>query len=163
MQHRISLLVVAVALNVSCSGTDTPDSPTQPTPLTSSSSIVVTTTSPTAVAERVSSPFCPSIAPFKVPMVIVVRPDGAAAVIVTSIRLQFADTSGMSMPQVTLPAPVPMTLFGSALDNARAAQMFEVTIGIGCGTGHVGNVQVVVEARDAQGRTGLGRATVSVR
>jgi hypothetical protein len=163
MQHRISLLAVAAALTVSCSDADPADNLTQPTPLRTSSSVVVTTTSPTAIAERVSNPLCPSIAPFRVPLVIVVRPEEDVVVIVTSIRLQFFDTSGTSMPQVTLPAPVPTTQFGSALDNARAGHLFPVTLGIGCGTGRVGNVQVVVETRDAQGRTGSGRAAVSVR
>ena len=162
MQHRISLLVVAAFVGASCGGTDAtlnPTQPTQPTLVTSSlSSVAVSTTSSMAVAQRVPNPFCPTVAPFNVPFVIVVRPNGAVGVIVTAIRLQFFDTSGARAPEVTLPAPVPTTQFGTALENAR----FPVTLGIGCVTGRIGNVQILVETRDSQGRTGLSRATVSV-
>jgi hypothetical protein len=161
MTHRISLLVVAAFLFASCGGTDAALNLTQPTPSSNSLSVAVSTTSPLAVAERVTNPFCPSVTPFKVPLVIVVQPDGG--VVVTRIRLQFFDTSGAGMPQVTLPAPVPTTQFGTALTNARSGRFFPVTLGIGCGTGQTGNVQILVETRDAQGRIGSGRATVSVR
>jgi hypothetical protein len=77
--------------------------------------------------------------------------------------MQFFDTSGNSMPQVTLPAPVPTTQIGTALANARSAQAFAVTLGVGCGTGRKGNVVIVVETRDGLGRIGSGRATVSVQ
>ena len=163
MQHRISLLVVAAFLGASCGGTDAAPNLTQPTQLSSASSVAVSTTSPIAVAQRVTNPFCPSVAPFNVPLVIVVQPDGMVGVVVTAIRVQFFDTSGFGMPQVTLPAPVPTTQFGTALATARSGQAFPVTLGIGCGTGHTGNVQILVETRDSLGRTGLGRATVSVR
>jgi hypothetical protein len=163
MHHRVSLVIVAAFLGASCGGTDAAQNLTQPTKLDSSSSVAVSTMSPLAVAERVSNPFCPSVAPFNVPLVIVVRPDGDATVVVTSIRVQFFDTSGLAAPQVTLPAPVPTTQFGSALDIARSGQVFPVTLGIGCGTGQRGSVQILVETRDARGRTALGRATVSVR
>lgn len=163
MQHRISLLVVAAVLSASCSGTDAPLNLTQPTAASTSLSVAVSTSSPLAAAERVSNSFCPSVFPFRVPLVIVVEPDDGTSVIVTSIRVQFFDTSGTAAPQVTLPAPVPTTQFGTALDQARSAQMFPVTIGIGCGTGQKGRVQVFVEARDALGRTRSGVAMVSVR
>ncbi len=163
MQHRISPLVVAAFLGASCGGTDAALNLTQPTESSSESSVVVSTMSSMVVAERVNNPFCPSVAPFNVPLVIVVQPDGGTSVVVTAIRAQFFDASGTGRPQVTLPAPVPTTQFGTALDNARSGQVFRVTLGIGCETGHTGNVQIVVETRDARGRTGSGRATVSVR
>lgn len=163
MQHRISLLVVAALFGASCSGTDTAMNPTQPTQTSSPLSVAVSTASPMAVAERVNNPFCPSVTPFKVPLVIVVEPNVGTTVVVTAIRAQFFDSSGSGAPQVTLPAPVPTTQFGSALTNARSGQAFPVTIGIGCGTGHTGTMQIVVETRDAQGRVGSGRTTVSVR
>jgi hypothetical protein len=163
MHHRISLLVVAAILTASCSGTDTAQSLTQPTSPGSALSFAVSTTSPIAVAERVANPSCPSVTPFNVPLVVVVESRGGSTVFVTSIRAQFSDTSGTRAPQVTLPGPVPTTQFGSALASARSAQAFPLTIGVGCGTGHIGMVQVLVEARDAQGRTQSGVATVSVR
>jgi hypothetical protein len=163
MQHHMSILVSAALLAASCGGTDAQPNLTQPTISGRASAVSVSTTSPIALAQPVNNPICPSVAPFTVPLVIIVQPDGGGVVVVTAIRVQFFDVSGISMPQVTLPAPVPTTQVGTALENARAAQAFPVTLGIGCGTGHVGNVQIVVETRDAQGRTGSARASVSVR
>ena len=124
MRHRISLLVVVAFLGASCGGTDAALNPTQPSPSASPLSVGVSTTSPIAVAERVRNPFCPSVAPFNVPLVVVVQPPGGVSVVVTAIRVQFFDTSGTGAPQVTLPGPVPTTQFGSALDNARSGQAF---------------------------------------
>ena len=163
MRHRISLLVVVAFLGASCGGTDAALNPTQPSPSASPLSVGVSTTSSMAVAERVRNPFCPSVAPFNVPLIVVVQPPGGVSVVVTAIRVQFVDTSGFGAPQVTLPAPVPTTQFGSALDNARSGQAFPVTIGIGCGTGKTGTMRIVVETRDSQGRTAMGQATVGVR
>ena len=164
--HRISILVVAAFLGASCGGTDAALNLTQPTPSTQASSplsVAVSTTSPFAVAQQVNSPFCPSVAPFNVPFVVVVQPSGEGTVIVTRIRAQFFDSSGTGIPQVTLPAPVPTTQFGTALDNARSPQTFPVTLGIGCVPGRTGDVRIVVETRDSQGRIGMGRATIGVR
>jgi hypothetical protein len=163
MRHRISLLVVVAILGASCSGTDADQNLTQPSPSASPLSVGVSTTSSLAVAERVRNPFCPSVAPFNVPLVVVVQPPGGVSVIVTAIRAQFFDTSGFAAPQVTLPGPVPTTQFGSALEDARSGQTFPVTIGIGCGTGHTGTMRIVVETRDSQGRPAMGQTTVGVR
>ena len=163
MRHRISLLIVVAFLGASCGGTDAALNPTQPSQPASPLSVGVSTTSSMAVAERVRNPFCPSVTPFNVPLVVVVQPSGGVSVVVTAIRAQFFDTSGFGAPQVTLPAPVPTTQFGTALDNARSGQAFPVTIGIGCGTGHTGTMRIIVETRDSQGRTAMGQATVGVR
>jgi hypothetical protein len=162
MRYHISLLVFAAFLATSCGGTGSARSLTEPTPFGGASKVLVSTTSPFALAQPVSNPLCPSLAPFNVPLVIVVQPDDVGTVVVTAIRVQFVDTSGISMPQVTLPAPVPTTQIGTALANARSAQTFPVTLGIGCGTGHIGNVLIFVDTRDTQGRTGSGRASVTV-
>jgi hypothetical protein len=163
MRHRISLLIVVAFLGASCGGTDATSNLTQPSPSSSPLSVAVSTTSPMVAAQSVNNPFCPSIAPFNVPLVVVVQPTGGISVFVTAIRVQFFDTSGAAAPQVTLPAPVPTTQFGTALDNARSGQVFHASLGIGCGTGHTGNVRILVETRDSQGRTGMGQATVGVR
>ncbi len=163
MQGRMSLLVVVAFLSASCGGTDAVVNPTQPSPTTSALSVAVSTTSPIAVAQKIQNPFCPSVTPFSVPLVVVVQPPTGVSVVVTSIRAQFVDTLGAAAPQVTLPAPVPTTQFGSALEQARSGQSFRLTVGIGCGTGTTGNVRISVETRDSQGRTGMGQATVGVR
>ena len=163
MQLRMSLLVVVAFLSVSCGGTDAVVNPTQPSPITSSLSVAVSTTAPTIVAQKIQNPFCPSVTPFSVPLVVVVQPPTGVSVVVTSIRAQFVDTSGAAAPQVTLPAPVPTTQFGSALEQSRSGQSFSLRIGIGCGTGTTGSMRIFVETRDSQGRTGTGQATVDVR
>jgi hypothetical protein len=163
MLSRISPLVVAAFLAASCSGTDVTQNLTQPTPTTNALAVAVSTTSSTVVAQPVALPSCPVVAPFAVPFVIVVQPVGTVSFVVTSIRLQFVDTSGMRTPQTQMPAPIPTTQFGTALDIARSAQIFPVTMGIGCGTGFKGMVQIVVETRDGLGRTASSSASVSVR
>jgi hypothetical protein len=125
--------------------------------------VAVSTTAPTIVAQKIQNPFCPSVTPFSVPLVVVVQPPTGVSVVVTSIRAQFVDTSGAAAPQVTLPAPVPTTQFGSALEQSRSGQSFSLRIGIGCGTGTTGSMRIFVETRDSQGRTGTGQATVDVR
>ena len=163
MHHRVPLLVVAAFLATSCSDSDPRPDVIRPSPFAGSPSAVsVTATSAVAVAQEVSNPFCPAVAPFNVPLGIVVEPKDRVSFTVTAIRLQFADTSGNAMPQVTLPAPVPTTQFGSALTEARS-QTFLVALGIGCGAGHTGSVRIGVDTRDVHGRAGSGQATVSVR
>jgi hypothetical protein len=163
MQARISLLVVVAFVSASCSGTDAVVNPTQPSPTTSPLSVAVSTPSPFAAAQKIKNPVCPSVSPFSVPLIVVVEPPTGVSVIVTSIRAQFVDTSGAAAPQVTLPAPVPTTQFGSALEQARSGQSFPLTVGIGCGTGTTGSVRIFVETRDSQGRTGMGQTVVAIR
>ena len=141
MLRRMSLLVVVAFLSASCGGTDAVVNPTQPSPTTSALSVAVSTTSPIAVAQKIQNPFCPSVTPFSVPLVVVVQPPTGVSVVVTSIRAQF----------------------GRALEQARSGQSFPLTVGIGCGTGTTGSVRIVVETRDSQGRTGMGQATVGIR
>jgi hypothetical protein len=163
MRHLFPLLVAAASLATSCSDSDPRPDATRPSPFGGlPSAVSVSATSPVATALQVSDPFCPSVTPFNVPLVVVVQPNDGVNFAVTSMRLQFFDTAGNAMPQVTLPAPVPTTQFGSALTEARS-QTFPVTLGIGCGTGHIGTVRIVVDTRDDHGRSGSGRTTVSVR
>ena len=136
---------------------------TEPTTFSSTSSISLGSTSPSAIAQRVNDFACPVISPFSVPIVVVVESDAAAGVVVTQLRMQFVDVSGARMPQVTMPAPLPITQFGSDLAATRAAQAFPVTLGIGCGTGHTGNLLIFVDTRDGLGRVGFGQTTVIVR
>ena len=163
MHHRVPLLVVAAFLATSCTDSDPRPDVIRPSPFAGPPSAVsVRATSSVAVAHEVSNPFCPSVAPFNVPMVIEIEPEDRVSFVVTAIRMQFADTTANAMPQVTLPAPVPTTQFGNALTEARS-QTFAVALGIGCGTGHTGSVRIAVDTRDVHGRTGSGQATVSVR
>ena len=98
--------------------------PTQPSSSSSPLSVGVSTTSPMAVAKRVKNPFCPSVTPFNVPLVVVVQPSGGVGVVVTAIRVQFFDTSGTAALQVTLPAPVPTTQSGAHWTVTRSGSDF---------------------------------------
>jgi hypothetical protein len=156
-----SMLLVAALFIASCSDSDR-ESMTQPTSFNTVPAVSLSATSAIAVAQRVPDFFCPVISPFSVPLVVIVQPTGAASLVVTEMRLQFVDTSGARMPQVTLPAPLPTTQFGTALADARA-QSFPVTLGVGCGTGHTGSLSIFVDTRDERGHRGSGQTTVTVR
>lgn len=120
---RLPLLFAAALLVASCSAG--PVSPTRTPPLSASSASSVSITA-TALASRPASPpfGCPVATPFAVPLVVTVTPTGAVTVFVTSITTQFTDVSGVTMPQVTLPAPIPTTQFGTALEQAKNLQTF---------------------------------------
>jgi len=135
----------------------------------------VTATATTVVAQPVSNPFCPLVAPFNIVVGVVVRPNGETTTFVTSVRAQFTDVSGVQtpqvtlpMPQVTLPAPVPST--GTMVQNVSALAIplsgttIPLVIPIGCGgSGRQGTLVVIVETSDDSGRTNSQQLNVSVR
>jgi hypothetical protein len=155
------VLLVAALCAASCDA-QLSRSMTGPTESSTGLFVSLSGTSSTAFAQRVNDFRCPSISPFTVPIVVVVSPAGAAIPVVTQMRLQFIDQSGLRMPQVTLPAPIPTTEFGTALADSRA-QAFALSVGIGCDTGHTGNLVIVVDTRDALGHRGSSQTTVIVR
>jgi hypothetical protein len=77
--------------------------------------------------------------------------------------MQFTDSARVTMPPVTLTAPVPITQFGTALADTLADQRFSLNLGIGCGVGRSGTIVIHVDTRDAHGRTGSGQVSVIVR
>jgi hypothetical protein len=119
--------------------------------------------SSTVFAQPVSNPRCPQVAPFNVPFVVVVNPNGTTGVAVTGFSVQFTDTLRNAAPQVTLPAPVPVIPFGSALSDARADRFFSLSTGVGCGVGHTGTIVVVVDTQDDDGHKGTGKVQFNVR
>jgi hypothetical protein len=122
-------------------------------------SLEVQPTSATAFAQPVGNAFCPSVAPFNVAFGLSVRTTGA---IITGIRAQFTDTSGVRAPQVTLPAPGPTPVFGNAMP-AGSVQTLPLILGIGCGTGNRGTLIVIVDTSDGLGRRGAQQVTIAVR
>jgi hypothetical protein len=161
-RHRalIGLLIFTPLLAASCTDRD-PATLTNPTAL-SQTLVGFSTTSTTVIAQPVNNAFCPSIAPFNVPIVLVVRPNGSVGLVVTQVRLQFTDNTNRQMPQVTLPAPLPITQFGDALTNSRDALAFSLSLGVGCGIGQTGTVVVLVDTRDGHGRMSTGSVSVNV-
>ncbi len=163
MQLRTTALVLlAVSILATACGTDARRSPTQPTVFNSDAPISVRATSSPVSALAVNNPFCPSVAPFNVPLGIVVTSNGMSAIVVNSVRLRFTDTSGRSEAQVTLPGPVPIVQFGSALQQARD-QTFGFVLGIGCATGRQGNVIIIVDGLDGFARPFTSQVLVAVR
>jgi len=155
--------MVLLVLSASCSGTDSPSTPTQPARF-GKSALVVEAASPT-VARPVDDPFCPSVAPFNVPMSITVRITGSSTAVINQMRSQFTDSTGRQAPQVTLPmlpvtlsAPGPTMQFGVPTSQLLV-RTFNFNPGIGCGTGNKGTAVVTVEAIDDTG----GRLTQQVR
>ena len=153
---RVSLLLSAVLLTTSCSDTDA-RSPMGPSSI-GTASLELQPTSTTTFAQAVANSSCPEVAPFDVPFGFSVKTIGWSSVILTRIRAQFTDSSGVRAPEVTLPAPGPTPIFGNATPST-----FPMRLGIGCGTGTRGVLVVIVDASDGRGRHGTGQVTIVVR
>jgi hypothetical protein len=158
---RASLLLVVVLFTTSCSDTDASRSTIGPSSV-GQASLEVQPTSATAVAQPVGNAFCPSVAPFNVAFGLSVRTTGWSSAIITGIRAQFTDTSGVRAPQVTLPAPGPTPVFGNAMP-AGSVQTFPLILGIGCSTGNRGTLIIIVDTSDGLGRRGAQQVTIAVR
>jgi hypothetical protein len=152
-----ALVLAAVVLMAGC-GSGAPLSPTRIITV-SGPSLAVTPS--TLVARPVAGGACPGAPPFSVAFDLIVGTADVGAT-VTDIAMRFTDTRGATQPQVTLPAPVPVIPFGSALDQARS-QDFPITMRIGCGTGHAGTVINIVGTRDHAGRTRTTQLSATVQ
>ena len=104
---------------------------------------------------------CPPSGAFAIPLTLLVR-NGELNVTITDIALQFVDTFGVQMPQVTLPAPVLTAQFGSMLVEARKDRTVPLVVPIGCGMGRSGTVTVIVSTRDHRGRAGTSHVRARV-
>jgi len=159
-----SLALVLAVSTASCSGTVVPDSPTQPTAVSAGASASFSTAAPTAVAQQVGHfSGCPSNAPFRVPIHLVVRVDGGFNVFITQIRMQFTDPFRIEMPEVTMPAPQLTKQFGTNLVEARSQRTFPLDLGVGCFTDRKGTATVHIDTRDERGRRYSGQVSVAVR
>jgi hypothetical protein len=113
--------------------------------------------------------FCPAVSsvstvsPFFVPVNLVVLSNGTDVLVVSQITVNFTDTSGVPMPQVTLPAPQLTTQFGTALVQARSSTTFPLLVDIGCHVQHQGIMRIGVDATDSRGRQSSGHINFPVR
>jgi hypothetical protein len=105
---------------------------------------------------------CPENPPFVGTLSVNIHP-GVSALTVTNVQLKFTEAGTLTAPQVTLPAPVPTTQFGSTLVAARAGASFPFSFGFGCGTGRTGTLVVIVVTIDDRGRTNVNEMTVRVQ
>jgi len=159
----IAALVVGGFLATSCSDTDARVTATGPTTLAFEPASAFFNVSPSTVfAQTVRPSFCPAFPPFTAVLDLSISA-GSLSLSVTDITVRFVDTFGVSMPQVTLPAPVMTTQFGSALVQARQTRVFPLSLGLGCATGQQGTATVIVVFRDSNGRMSSGQVMAFIR
>jgi hypothetical protein len=162
----LALSLTAVLLAVSCSDSNLPTTPTTfgtaGSSSSSSANVSINALSDNIVAQPVASSFCPTVAPFNVPFVVVVNSGGASGVVVTQFHMQFTDIAGTHMPSVTIPAPVPIQEFGTELTQARDLR-FPLSLGVGCGVGRAGTIVVGFDATDRAGHKSSGQTRITVR
>ena len=144
-------------------GCDTEPGALNPTPLRSTLSNSVSIQSSAVATESVIQPSCPTNPPFIGSLSINVQATGELSFTLQQVQMTFTDTTGLTAPQVTLPAPVLTRQFGSTLIEARSQRTFPFTFPFGCTTGRTGTVVVVVVMRDLQGRETMAEARVAVR
>jgi hypothetical protein len=160
----VASFVLAASVLASCSDTDARVLVTAPTTVVQSGFQVpaFNVAQSTIFATPVRNAFCPAFPPFTAVLPLSIRA-GTVRLSITEITLRFVDTFGTQMPQVTLPAPVLTTQFGSALVEARQTRLFPVSLGLGCGFGTSGNLVVVVLTRDDNGQMNSGQVSALVR
>jgi hypothetical protein len=155
----LAVILVFVA-TIAC---DTEPGALNPTPLRSNLSNSVSI-QPSAVAtESVINPSCPIVPPFVGSVSLNVEATGELAFSLQQVQMTFTDTTGLTAPQVTLPAPVLTRQFGSTLIEARSQRTFPFTFPFGCGTRRTGTLVVVVVVRDSTGREMTAETRVPVR
>jgi len=98
---------------------------------------------------------CPA---FTIPLELSVRA-GALDVSITDVTMRFVNSSGVAMPQVTVPAPIPTTQFGSDLIAARSVRTIPLIVPVGCTNDPTGTLVVIIGTRDGGGH----RSSVEVR
>lgn len=91
-------------------------------------------------------------AAFTIPLSLTVQA-GATTLSVTNVSAQFLSSTGMTMPQVSLPSPVSTVQFGSALVEAKSARTIPLMLPIGCVVERTGTVVVLVSTRDGRGHS----------
>lgn len=163
-KQTAALVILGVSLlTTGCSDSDNGLAPTGPVALRAGASTTFATIQPSIVSAHPNGlGACPQVQPLRAMLNLNVHADDVD-VRLREIRLQFFDTGGLAAPQVTLPAPVMTTQFGTALVQARSARSFALDFSFGCGTGRRGTIVVVVHTQDARGRDHSSRLQVQVQ
>ena len=160
--HKLTIvcLLVSCASFLSACGVD-PVNATAPSKTDAMESASASVSPSTLVAQPVATSSCPSVSPYDVRFSLGIRA-GSRNVAITGFSVRFTDSRGAQMPQITLPAPIPTTQFGSALVEARSFQQFPMRFGLGCGTGHIGTMTIVITSTDGSSGYGTMTATAPV-
>jgi len=162
-----ALLAFVGALSLSavaCSNSDSPVEPVAPSSPFGGTSAAITPDPSPMSPEFVSNWGCPSRPPLEARFHVTVQAGDNQRLRILGVRLRFQNVSGVQPAQITLPAPVPVIPFGSALVNARDRFMFPVNVGLGCGgIGRHGTIVILVDTRDDRGRDRSMETSVIVR
>jgi hypothetical protein len=160
-KHTLALALLSATLLTSCSDSDEPANPGAPS-LVGRGGLSIGLDRSRLTPELAGNPICPAFPPFLVPFHVTVGAD-AGFVSLTEVRMRFVDTSGVQMPQVTLPAPVLTTQFGSTLVAARRTRSFPFSFRFGCDTARAGTLVVIVGTQDERGRLMSTELSATVR
>ena len=155
-KSTIALALLAVSV-VACTESQPGASDTRPSAFGTASSVAMEVVPSVITARPNTRVSCPENPPFVGSLSLNVG--FSTGITVREVRLRFTDSAGLTAPQVTLPAPVPTTQFGSTLDAAR----FPLSFGFGCGTGRTGTLVVIVVTVDTRGRTNVNELNVRVQ
>lgn len=168
MSKKTALLggILAMGLTVACSDTDA--RVTGPTPIRTANSSSFGTqnaglqTSPVGI-QTIGQPQCPTVPPLLASFNLIVQAPSGQDVTLQNVAMTFTDTTGLSAPSVTLPAPALTRQFGSTLVEARSQRAFPLTFPFGCGTGRSGTLVVIVVVSDAQGQETTAQVATALR
>lgn len=163
MSRRHSGLFAAalagLLITVACNGTE---GPLEPAPFggTASSAGIQ---APFVSVRALDSFACPVVQPFLGSFDLTVRALGGRDVFLNQVRLNFTDSTGLSAPSVTLPAPVLTRQFGSTLIAARSQRAFPFSFPFGCFTRRTGTLVIAVVIVNVDGGEETLEARAEVR
>ena len=163
-KQTAALAILGVSLlTAGCSDSDSRLTATGPVGLHLAGSASVATIQPPFVgAQPTGGGACPHVQPLRALLNLNVHADDFDLRL-REIRMQFFDTAGMAAPQVTLPAPILTTQYGTALVQARSVRSFPLDFLFGCGTGRRGTIVVVVQTDDGRGKNHSSELRVQVQ
>lgn len=170
LKQILAVIVVAAALAVAaCSDSDARLTATGPSGLQSNDNpfdgAPFVGINPSALTSELIDNFvaCPAVQPFLVRANLLIRANGDDDIFISSVRIQFTDTSGIVAPEVTLTAPVLIRPFGTALVEARSERTLPLDFRFGCGVGRHGTIVIVTNTRDRNGRDFKNETRATVR
>ena len=163
-QRATLCLIVALCVASGCTESESRLEVARPTGFGISAAPFVGVNPSVVTAQSVIDPLCPGIPPFVANVNLTIRSTGDFGISLRSVRTQFVDfRTGLSAPQVTLPAPIPTAQFGSTLIQAREQRTFPFAFPFGCGTGRRGTIVIFVDTDTDRGVRTTNEVRVEVR
>jgi hypothetical protein len=142
-RRAILSLLVALCVSAGCNGTEVDIRATGPSGFGVTAPFIGV--NPAVVSpQSVHDAFCPTLPPFLAGINLSIRVTGDVGVTLREVRMQFTDQTGITAPQVTLPAPVLTQQFGTTLVQGRSERTFPLAFRFGCGTARAGTIVMFV-------------------